>query len=198
MGDYLDLFDLAAHEIQEALRGNSGDHRALQLITGEHMWKCLSVSFFLLKKLKVLFQEKPVPPLCGTTRPGVISTELTRRQKLLSSLKISSTPSSLRPGSSSCSEIQSRGGLNAWSLLAVPAVYLPALLLVSVPRLYSDYLYFKVANKSAEDFHLKVLESVHLFQSCLTLSSLRSCVYNTSLSNAMPVTFYSFRQNYRA
>lgn len=149
-------------------------------------------------KLSVLLQEKPVPPLCGTTRPGVIFTELTRRQKLLSSLKISSMRSSLRPGSSSCSEIQSRGGINAWSLFAVLAVYLPALLFVSVPRLYSDYLYFKVANKSAEDFHLKVLESVHLFQACLTLRSLRSCVYNTSLSNTMPVTFYSFRPIYRA
>lgn len=34
--DYLDLFDLAAHNIQEGFSGNSsGDHRAL--ITGEHM-----------------------------------------------------------------------------------------------------------------------------------------------------------------
>lgn len=35
--DYLDLFDLAAHKIQEALSGNSGDHHALQLITGKHL-----------------------------------------------------------------------------------------------------------------------------------------------------------------
>ncbi|XP_054456139.1 carbohydrate sulfotransferase 15-like [Anoplopoma fimbria] len=56
-----------------------------------------------------------------------------------------------------------------------------------VERLYSDYLYFKMANKSTEDFHQKVVESVQLFQSCLTERSLRSCVYNTSLSNAMPV-----------
>lgn len=36
--DYLDLFDLAAHKIQEVIHGNSsGDHRSLQLITGEHM-----------------------------------------------------------------------------------------------------------------------------------------------------------------
>lgn len=36
--DYLDLFDLAAHNIQKEISGNSsGDHRALQLITGEHM-----------------------------------------------------------------------------------------------------------------------------------------------------------------
>lgn len=61
------------------------------------------------------------------------------------------------------------------------------LLCLSFPRLYSDYLYFKMANKSAEDFHQKVVESVHLFQSCLSEWSIRSCVYNTSLSNAMPV-----------
>ncbi|XP_037638814.1 carbohydrate sulfotransferase 15-like isoform X2 [Sebastes umbrosus] len=56
-----------------------------------------------------------------------------------------------------------------------------------VERLYSDYLYFKMANKSAEDFHQKVVESLQLFQSCLSERSLRSCVYGTSLSNAMPV-----------
>nr|XP_057914455.1 carbohydrate sulfotransferase 15-like [Doryrhamphus excisus] len=54
-------------------------------------------------------------------------------------------------------------------------------------RLYSDYLYFKMANKSAEDFHQKVVESVQLFQSCLLGRSLRSCVYSTNLSNSMPV-----------
>ncbi|KAM9364057.1 carbohydrate sulfotransferase 15-like isoform 2-T2 [Pholidichthys leucotaenia] len=56
-----------------------------------------------------------------------------------------------------------------------------------VERLYSDYLYFKMANKSAEDFHQKVIESVQLFQSCLSERTLRSCVYSTGLSNAMPV-----------
>ncbi|XP_054655425.1 carbohydrate sulfotransferase 15-like [Dunckerocampus dactyliophorus] len=54
-------------------------------------------------------------------------------------------------------------------------------------RLYSDYLYFKTANKSTEDFHQKVIESVQLFQSCLLGGSLRSCVYSASLSNSMPV-----------
>lgn len=64
----------------------------------------------------------------------------------------------------------------------------PAYTSVSVcSRLYSDYLYFKMANKSVEDFHQKVIESVQLFQSCLSERPLRSCVYNTSLSNAMPV-----------
>lgn len=38
MEDYLDLFDLAAHKIQDDISGNSSRHHgALQLITGEHM-----------------------------------------------------------------------------------------------------------------------------------------------------------------
>lgn len=42
--DYLDLFDLAAHNIQAGISGNSsGGRSALQLITGEHMSKCLCV-----------------------------------------------------------------------------------------------------------------------------------------------------------
>lgn len=36
--DYLDLFDLAAHNIQKGISGNSsGEHHALQLVTGEHV-----------------------------------------------------------------------------------------------------------------------------------------------------------------
>ncbi|XP_077481912.1 carbohydrate sulfotransferase 15-like [Stigmatopora argus] len=56
-----------------------------------------------------------------------------------------------------------------------------------VERLYSDYLYFGIANKSAEDFHEKVSESVQLLDGCLADYTLRSCVYNTSVNNAMPV-----------
>ncbi|XP_064024298.1 carbohydrate sulfotransferase 15 isoform X2 [Pogoniulus pusillus] len=56
-----------------------------------------------------------------------------------------------------------------------------------VERLYSDYLYFASANKSAEDFHEKVSESLQLFESCVLDFSLRACVYNNSLNNAMPV-----------
>nr|XP_046258181.1 carbohydrate sulfotransferase 15-like [Scatophagus argus]XP_046258182.1 carbohydrate sulfotransferase 15-like [Scatophagus argus] len=56
-----------------------------------------------------------------------------------------------------------------------------------VERLYSDYLYFKTVNKSAEDFHKKVVESVQLFQFCLSERSLRSCVYSSSLFNTMQV-----------
>uniref|UniRef100_A0AAX7UXL7 Sulfotransferase n=1 Tax=Astatotilapia calliptera TaxID=8154 RepID=A0AAX7UXL7_ASTCA len=56
-----------------------------------------------------------------------------------------------------------------------------------VERLYSDYLYFGSANKSAEDFHEKVSESLQLFEGCLTEFTMRSCVYNTTVNNAMPV-----------
>ncbi|XP_061160849.1 carbohydrate sulfotransferase 15-like isoform X1 [Syngnathus typhle] len=56
-----------------------------------------------------------------------------------------------------------------------------------VERLYSDYLYFGIANKSAEDFHEKVSESLQLLDGCLADYTLRSCVYNTSVNNAMPV-----------
>ncbi|CAB1343701.1 unnamed protein product [Coregonus sp. 'balchen'] len=54
-------------------------------------------------------------------------------------------------------------------------------------HIITDYLYFNMANKSVEDFDLRVSESLQLFQACLAENSVRSCVYNTSLSNAMPV-----------
>ncbi|XP_053730324.1 carbohydrate sulfotransferase 15-like [Synchiropus splendidus] len=57
-------------------------------------------------------------------------------------------------------------------------------------RLYSDYLYFNTGNKSAQDFHQRVTESVQLFQSCLLERSLRSCVYNTTLSKMMAVRLH--------
>uniref|UniRef100_A0A671RQU1 Carbohydrate (N-acetylgalactosamine 4-sulfate 6-O) sulfotransferase 15 n=1 Tax=Sinocyclocheilus anshuiensis TaxID=1608454 RepID=A0A671RQU1_9TELE len=54
-------------------------------------------------------------------------------------------------------------------------------------RLYSDYLYFGMANKSVEDFHERVSESLYLFEGCLAERSIRSCIYNTTLNNLMPV-----------
>uniref|UniRef100_A0A8D0L979 Sulfotransferase n=1 Tax=Sphenodon punctatus TaxID=8508 RepID=A0A8D0L979_SPHPU len=56
-----------------------------------------------------------------------------------------------------------------------------------VERLYSEYLYFASANKSAEDFHEKVAESLQLFENCMLDYSLRACVYNNTLNNAMLV-----------
>ncbi len=55
-------------------------------------------------------------------------------------------------------------------------------------RLYSDYLYFGMTNKSVEDFHERVSESLHLFEGCLAERSIRSCIYNTTLNNLMPVS----------
>lgn len=59
-----------------------------------------------------------------------------------------------------------------------------------VERLYSDYLYFRMDNKSVEDFHQKVIQSVQLFQSCLSEKSLRFCAYSTSLTNTMQVRLH--------
>lgn len=59
-----------------------------------------------------------------------------------------------------------------------------------VERLYSDYLYFGISNKSAEDFHDKVSDSLQLFHGCLSESSIRSCVYNITVNQAMPVRLH--------
>lgn len=56
-----------------------------------------------------------------------------------------------------------------------------------IRRLYSDYLYFASSNKSADDFHDKVTEALQLFENCMLDYSLRACVYNNTLSNALPV-----------
>ncbi|XP_013857222.1 carbohydrate sulfotransferase 15 [Austrofundulus limnaeus] len=138
--DYLDLFDLAAQNIQEGISGNSsGDQRALRIITGEAsastMWDNQAWSY-LDADLK---QSEPpflAQDFIHTVQPGA---------KII-------------------------------IILRDP-----------VERLYSDYLYFTIANKSAEDFHQKVVESVQLFQSCLSERSLRSCIYNTSLFYTTPV-----------
>ena len=81
-----------------------------------------------------------------------------------------------------------------WVTYSATPHFFPALCVcfVCFYRLYSDYLYFKVANKSMEDFHQKVIDSLQLFQACLLNSTLRYCVYNTDLSNAMPVSYIAF------
>ncbi|XP_056147803.1 carbohydrate sulfotransferase 15-like [Lampris incognitus] len=139
--DYLDLFDLAAHRIQETITGNSsGDHSKVQLITGEAsastMWDNQAWSYLHAER-----EEAEEPPFLA------------------------------------------QDFIHA----AQPDAKIIIMLRDPAERLYSDYLYFKMANKSVEDFHQKVIEAVRLFQSCLSDSSLRSCVYNTSLSNTMPV-----------
>ncbi|XP_067908909.1 carbohydrate sulfotransferase 15 [Heterodontus francisci] len=69
----------------------------------------------------------------------------------------------------------------------LPAAKLIVILRDPVERLYSDYLYFISANKSVEDFHEKVKDSLQIFDGCLMHSSLRSCVYNSTVNSAMPV-----------
>jgi hypothetical protein len=59
-----------------------------------------------------------------------------------------------------------------------------------IRRLYSDYLYFASSNKSADDFHEKVTEALQLFENCMLDYSLRACVYNNTLNNAMPVRIH--------
>ncbi|XP_061913807.1 carbohydrate sulfotransferase 15-like [Entelurus aequoreus] len=137
--DYLDLFDLSAHNIHAPSSGNPPTERPLQLLTGEasastmwdnQVWRYLHGD-----------GEETEPPFLvqdfiHTAQPGA---------KVI-------------------------------VMLREPA-----------ERLYSDYLYFNAANKSAEDFHQKVVRSVKLFQSCLLGRSLRFCVYSTSLANSLQV-----------
>ncbi|XP_053281506.1 carbohydrate sulfotransferase 15 [Pleuronectes platessa] len=138
--DYLDLFDLAAVNIQAGINGNlSGDRSALQLITGEAsastMWDNQAWSNLHEGG------ENAEPPFLA------------------------------------------QDFIHAFQ----PAAKIIVMLRDPVERLYSDYLYFTVGNKSADDFHLKVVESVQLFHSCLSERTMRYCAYDTSLSNAMPV-----------
>ncbi|XP_038141300.1 carbohydrate sulfotransferase 15-like [Cyprinodon tularosa] len=140
IADYLDLFDLAAMNIQEAICGNSsGEHPSLQIITGDAsastMWDNQAWSY-LHGNVKQIEPHFLAQDFIHSVQPGA---------KIIIMLRD------------------------------------------PVERLYSDYLYFTLANKSAEDFHQKVVDSVQLFQSCLSERSLRSCVYNTSLFNTMPV-----------
>ncbi|XP_041804034.1 carbohydrate sulfotransferase 15-like [Chelmon rostratus] len=72
-----------------------------------------------------------------------------------------------------------------------PGAKLTVILRDPVERLYSDYLYFRMDKKTVKDFHQKVMKSVQLFQSCLSEWSLRSCVHNISLLDAMPVKLHA-------
>ncbi|XP_070833621.1 carbohydrate sulfotransferase 15-like [Chaetodon trifascialis] len=71
-----------------------------------------------------------------------------------------------------------------------PSAKLIVILRDPVERLYSDYLYFRTDKKSVKDFHQKVMNCLQLFQSCLSEQSLRSCVYDRSLLDSMPMRLY--------
>ncbi|XP_051837571.1 carbohydrate sulfotransferase 15 [Antechinus flavipes] len=139
--DYLDLFDLAAHEIHKGLQSDSGtEHSKMNnIVIGEAsastMWDNNAWTYFYDNS------TDGEPPFL----------------------------------------IQDF--IHAFE----PNAKLIVMLRDPVERLYSDYLYFASSNKSAEDFHEKVAESLQLFENCMLDYSLRACVYNNTLNNAMPV-----------
>ncbi|KAM3835103.1 carbohydrate sulfotransferase 15 [Vipera latastei] len=141
VNDYLDLFDLAAHQIQNVLQRDSENsyEKRSNIIIGE-----ASASTMWDNNAWIFFYDN--------------STE--------------GEPPFLIPDF-----------IHAFQ----PNAKLIVMLRDPVERLYSDYLYFASANKSVEDFHEKVAESLQLFENCLIDFSLRACVYNNTLNNAMPV-----------
>lgn len=139
--DYLDLFDLAAHQIQSVLQGDTtkGSNKMSTIIIGE-----ASASTMWDNNAWVFFYDNSTEG-----EPPFLIQDF----------------------------------IHAFQ----PNAKLIVMLRDPVERLYSDYLYFASANKSVEDFHEKVVESLQLFESCLEDYSLRACVYNNTLNNAMPV-----------
>ncbi|XP_051883528.1 carbohydrate sulfotransferase 15-like [Pristis pectinata] len=138
--DYLDLFDLAAHQIQSQIANSSAEQEIdSNMVIGEAsastMWDNNAWQNFYGRTAN----SEP-PYLIQDFLHGVL-----------------------------------------------PAAKLIVMLRDPVERLYSDYLYFISANKSVEDFHEKVKDSLQIFEGCLMHSSLRSCVYNCTVNSAMPV-----------
>nr|XP_056706161.1 carbohydrate sulfotransferase 15 [Euleptes europaea] len=140
--DYLDLFDLAAHQIQSVLQGDAAkdySNKMNNIIIGE-----ASASTMWDNNAWIFFYDNST----DGEPPFLIQDFIHAFQ---------------------------------------PNAKLIVMLRDPVERLYSDYLYFASANKSIEDFHEKVTESLQLFENCLVDYSLRACVYNNTLNNAMPV-----------
>lgn len=139
--DYLDLFDLAAHQIHQGLQAASAEQTSKmnRIIIGEAsastMWDNNAWTFFYDNS------TDGEPPFL------------------------------------------TQDFIHAFQ----PEAKLLVMLRDPVERLYSDYLYFASSNKSADDFHEKVTEALQLFENCMLDYSLRACVYNNTLNNAMPV-----------
>lgn len=51
-----------------------------------------------------------------------------------------------------------------------------------IDRLFSDYLYFGLYNKSLENFHERVKNSISVYENCFRNETVRRCVYNRNLS----------------
>ncbi|XP_028369031.1 carbohydrate sulfotransferase 15 [Phyllostomus discolor] len=139
--DYLDLFDLAAHQIHQGLQAGSaqGHGKMSRIMIGEAsastMWDNNAWTFFYDNS--------------SDGEPPFLTQDF----------------------------------IHAFQ----PDAKLIVMLRDPVERLYSDYLYFASSNKSADDFHDKVTEALQLFENCMLDYSLRACVYNNTLSNALPV-----------
>lgn len=139
--DYLDLFDLAAHQIHQGLQASAAQERNKMndIIVGEAsastMWDNNAWTFFYDNST--------------AGEPPFLTQDF----------------------------------IHAFQ----PNAKLIVMLRDPVERLYSDYLYFASSNKSADDFHEKVTEALQLFENCMLDYSLRACVYNNTLNNAMPV-----------
>ncbi|XP_051523864.1 carbohydrate sulfotransferase 15-like [Myxocyprinus asiaticus] len=133
--DYLDLFDVAAHQIQKRLQQNSSSNIIIGEASASTMWD--NNAWLYLHDIST--EAEP---------PSLI-------QDFIHTLQ--------------------------------PEARFIAILRDPVERLYSDYLYFGTSNKSSDDFHEKVFESLQMFDVCLQHASLRACVYNSTLNNAMSV-----------
>ncbi|XP_067858419.1 carbohydrate sulfotransferase 15 [Heptranchias perlo] len=138
--DYLDLFDLAAHQIQSQIANSSAEQQInSNMVIGE-------------ASASTMWDNNAWQNFYGRTA--------------------NSEPPYL---------------IQDFLHAVLPAAKLIVMLRDPVERLYSDYLYFISANKSVEDFHEKVKDSLQIFDGCLMHSSLRSCVYNCTVNSAMPV-----------
>ncbi|XP_051959335.1 carbohydrate sulfotransferase 15-like [Xyrauchen texanus] len=133
--DYLDLFDVAAHQIQTRLQQNSSSNIIIGEASASTMWD--NNAWLYLHDNST--EAEP---------PSLI-------QDFIHALQ--------------------------------PEAQFIAILRDPVERLYSDYLYFGTGHKSSDDFHERVCESLQMFDVCLQHASLRACVYNSTLNNAMSV-----------
>nr|BAF85811.1 N-acetylgalactosamine 4-sulfate 6-O-sulfotransferase [Todarodes pacificus] len=63
-----------------------------------------------------------------------------------------------------------------------PKIKIIVILRNPADRLFSDYLYFGLYNKSLENFHHRVTESINMYEKCFKNETMRKCVYDRSLS----------------
>ncbi|CAI9718645.1 carbohydrate sulfotransferase 15-like [Octopus vulgaris] len=62
-----------------------------------------------------------------------------------------------------------------------PDIKIIVLLRNPIERLFSDYLYFGKLNKSVENFHERVVDTIALYENCFKNETLRKCAYDSKL-----------------